>query len=346
MSLKTTQSTLQQQTQNVTVPASQQSKVVLRGINTTASVRAVVQDCLESCDWQTWIPRDALVVLKPNLCTHLKEKIAVANTSKAVTEALCEALLTRTKNVFIVEADHMRLKTPELFEASGYVEMARQLGVQLVNLSDSPLVSVPCDPVGKLDLPRLLLECDALITLPVLKTHALTYFTGSLKNQWGCVPRFDDRIRFHGRITELLCSLHRILRPKFSLMDGILAMEGRGPVFGGTRELNVLLASRDCVALDATAMRLVGLDPRRCRHVSLAAAQHLGNVAADHIEVDGQWNKYATQFQPAPRDWANTAMFYFGRYPWFVKNILGNDKLYYPVRHLVYLLRRTGVLGG
>jgi len=327
------------------MPESRHSRVVLRGV-AAASIAAAVQDCLELCDWQTWVPRDGLVVLKPNLCTHLKEKISVANTSKAVTEALCEALLTRTKNIYIVEADHMRLKTPEVFEASGYLEMAKRLGVQLVNLSDAPLTPVPCDPVGNLDLPRLLLECDALITLPVLKTHALTYFTGSLKNQWGCVPRFDDRIRFHGRITELLCSLHRILKPRFSLMDGILAMEGRGPVFGGTRELNVILGSRDCVALDATAMRLVGLNPRRCRHVSLAAAQHLGKIDTKDIEVDGEWGKHATQFQPAPKDWANTAMFYFGRYPWFVKNILGNDKLYYPVRHLVYLLRRSGALGG
>ena len=298
------------------------------------------------CDWESWVPRGASVVLKPNLCTHLKEKIGVANTSKDVTEALCKVLLTRTKNICIVEADHMRMRTPEVFEASGYVEMAKKLGVQLVNLSDSPLMPIPCDPIGNLDMPRLLLESDVLITLPVLKTHALTYFTGSLKNQWGCVPRFDDRIRLHGRISEMLSLLHRVLKPKFSLMDGILAMEGRGPVFGGTRELNVILASRDCVALDATAMRLVGLEPRRCRHVSCAAEQGLGKIDVDDIEVDGEWHKYATRFEPAPKDWANTAMFYFGRYPWFVKNVLGNDRLYYPVRRTVYMLRRSGILGG
>jgi uncharacterized protein (DUF362 family) len=327
------------------MPESQKSIVLLRGI-TCPSLEATVQDCLVRCDWESWVPRGGSVVLKPNLCTHLKEKAGVANTSKDVTEALCKALLTRTKNISIVEADHMRLRTPEVFEASGYVEMANRLGVQLVNLSDSPLTPIACDPIGNLDMPRLLLECDALISLPVLKTHALTYFTGSLKNQWGCVPRFEDRIRFHGRINEMLSSLHRILKPKFSLMDGILAMEGRGPVFGGTRELNVILASRDCVALDVTAMRLVGLEPRRCRHVSLAAGQGLGKIDADEIEVDGEWQKHATQFQPAPKDWANTAMFYFGRYPWFVKNVLGNDKLYYPVRGLVYLLRQSGILGG
>lgn len=327
------------------MPESRKSKVVLRGI-TGSSVSAAVQDCLERCEWESWVPRDALVVLKPNLCTALKEKVDVANTSREITDALCKVLLSRTKHIHIVEADHMRKRTQEVFEASGYVEMAKRLGVQLVNLSDLPLGPYACDPIGTLDLPRLLLEADVFITLPVLKTHALTYFTGSLKNQWGCVPRYDDRIRFHGYITEMLSSLHRIIKPQFSLMDGILAMEGRGPVFGGTRELKVILASRDSVALDATAMRLVGLEPRRCRHVVLAARQGLGQFNESEIEIDGEWQRHATKFQPAPRDWANTAMFYCGRYPWFVKHVLGNDSLYYPARGFIYLLRRSGILGG
>jgi hypothetical protein len=122
-------------------------------------------------------------------------------------------------------------------------------------------------------------------------------------------------------------------------------MDGRGPVAGDRRNLDVVLASRDGVALDATAMRLVGLDPQRCRHVVNAAARDLGRFAKNDIEVDGEWQKYATNFTAPPGDIANTAMFYMCRFPWFVKNILGNDRVYKPIRDLVKFLRGDKLSG-
>jgi uncharacterized protein (DUF362 family) len=192
----------------------------------------------------------------------------------------------------------------------------------------------------------MLLECDAFISIPVLKTHALTYFTGVLKNQWGCVPIALDRIQHHGAIHEMLSSLHRLFHPQFSVVDATVCMEGRGPVAGKARRLDVILASQDGVALDATCMRLVGLDPSLSRHVVFAAKQGLGQIESKKIEVDGDWQKYATQFEPPPKDRLNTLMFKFSKYRWFTKYILGNDVVYYPVRAAVKLLRRAGIVSG
>ena len=149
-------------------------------------------------------------------------------------------------------------------------------------------MKVPCKPIGEIEMPRLLVEADAFITLPVLKTHALTYFTGSLKNQWGCIPQ-HNRILLHKVIDPLLVSLQRMLRPKLSVMDGIVCMEGRGPVNGEPRRLDLILAGQDSVAVDATAMRLVGLDPNRARHITLAAKEGLGRIDAEEIEINGDW---------------------------------------------------------
>jgi uncharacterized protein (DUF362 family) len=314
------------------------SRVVLRGVKDT-SVRTAVQQCLEACDWESWVPRGATVVLKPNVCTAVKDISDVANTSVEITAALCELLLTRTGKIAIGESRHMRQTPWEAFPAAGYPEMAKRLGVTLVNFSEEPTTPCECEPVGIIELPRRILEADVFITLPVLKTHALTYFTGSLKNQWGCVPNYLDRLHHHLRIHELLPTLHRVLKPKLSLMDGILAMDGRGPVAGGKRNLDVILASRDGVALDAAAMRLVGLDPLLCRHVVNAAQRGLGRFAEDQIELDGDWRKYATRFNAPPGDIANTAMFYMCRFPWFVKYVLGNDTVYNPIRDLVKFVR-------
>ena len=302
----------------------------------------VVQDCLVRCEWEQWLSRNAVVVIKPNLCTADPAKVAASNTDVAVMEALCEALLTRTNRIYIGESGHLRQNPWQTFAASGYVEMAKRLGVELVNFSEEPTVSVDCDPIGQLPMPRRLLEADTYINVPVLKTHALTYFTAALKNQWGCVPDCHDRLRFHRSINPMLASIQRLLQPKFILTDAIIGMEGRGPVAGPARRLDTILASRDAVAIDATAMRLVGLDPNKAHHVVLAAEQKLGEISADNIDVDG--DLVVTPFAPPPRDVANTAMFYVTQYPWFVRNILGNDRIYYPIRNLVKFIRKVNLV--
>lgn len=318
------------------------SIVVLRRA-TAASMAAAVQDCLIKCGWENWLPRNATVVLKPNLCTAVPQKVLASNTDVALVEALCEALRTRTNRICIGESGHLRQTPWQAFAASGYIEMAKRLDIELVNFSESPTTQVNLGPVGEVPLPRRLLETDAYINVPALKTHALTYFTGALKNQWGCVPNCHDRLRYHRSINVMLSAIQHVLRPKLVLMDAIVGMEGRGPVAGNPRRLDAILASRDAVALDATAMRFVGLDPNRARHVVLASQQGLGQIAADQITVDGPWDRLATQFAPPPRDFANSLMFFATQYPWFVKNILGNDRIYYPVRDAVIFLRKLGV---
>lgn len=144
----------------------------------------------------------------------------------------------------------------------------------------------------------------------------------------------------------MLSSIQRILQPKLIIMDGTFAMEGRGPVAGPVRRLDTLLAGSDPVAVDSTAMRLVGLDPRRARHVVLAAEKGLGRFDEAEIEVEGDWERCRTQFQPPPRDFANTAMFFLTSHDWFTERILANDRVYYPIANAIKFLRRHGVLGG
>jgi len=323
---------------------STKSTVVLRSVS-ALPIDEAVRQCLTICDWERWLSRGASVFIKPNLCTAVPDKVPACNTDVRLMRALCEALLTRTNRIYIGESGHLRQNPWQAFAASGYVEMAKQLGVELVNFSEGPSKLVNCPPIGQLALPRQLLEADAYINVPVLKTHALTYFTGALKNQWGCVPDCRDRLRYHRSIHMLLSSIQEVLHPNLVLMDGIVGMDGRGPVAGNPRQLDVILASRDAVALDATAMRLVDLDPGKSRHVVLAAKKGVGRMAPEEIAVDGDWDRHVATFEPPPRDFANTAMFYVSHYPWFVKYILANDRVYFPIRDVVVALRKAGVAG-
>src|SRR5437763_1714897 len=129
-----------------------------------------------------------------------------------------------------------------------------------------------------------------VITLPVLKTHATTVFTGALKNQWGCIPRYD-RILLHKYLHELICHVNQIRPVTLALMDGLVGMQGRGPINGYPIDLNVLLASRDPVALDATGMRLIGLEPFTSRHLVHAGRIGLGTLAEEEISVEGPFSE-------------------------------------------------------
>lgn len=304
-------------------------------------LEAVVLDVLEALNWKDVVTPDASVVIKLNLNTAEADKVESANTSPELTEALCRVLQTRTQNITLVEAHAYRNSAEEAFAASGTYGVAERTGVKIVNLSKVPSRDVGIEMLGP--LPEILLDADVFITMPVVKTHALTYFTGSLKNQWGCVPRFD-RIALHYGLDGLLVDLHRILKPKLCIMDGLIGVEGRGPTNGKPRTLGVVLGSRDGVALDATAARLVGLEPAKCRHLVLAGEAGLGSFKADEIDFDSDIQPDWEPFEAAKTDWAIAGMNSLTKYAFFRRYFLEVEPVFRAGKATVNALRRVGVV--
>src|SRR5574340_1079986 len=112
----------------------QKSRVILRGTK-DKGIASAVRECMEFCEWRRWVPRNANVVLKPNLCTAVPEQIESSNTKLEVTAAVCETLLEQTNRISVVEADHIRQATEDVYEATGYTELTKKYGVSLLNLS-------------------------------------------------------------------------------------------------------------------------------------------------------------------------------------------------------------------
>src|SRR5947209_4060596 len=108
------------------------TKVVMRSV-ADRPVTAVVRECMELCEWERWVARDATVVLKPNLCTIVPEQMEKSNTDLTLTAAVCEVLLTRTKRIYIGEADHLRRTADQSFEITGHARRARKRVVNGVN---------------------------------------------------------------------------------------------------------------------------------------------------------------------------------------------------------------------
>lgn len=307
----------------------------------SSSVLDCMRGILEELDWKKHIREGASVVIKPNLSWPGNDRASYANTSSDVLDALIRILLERTDKIIVGESDGTRFSVDECFEASGYADVIARNGVRWVNFSKAPSEPVGLRLLEGFELPIDLMRCDVFITLPKLKTHALTYFTGALKNQWGCIPRYD-RILLHKQLDELIVELNSLLKPALSIMDGIWAMEGRGPVNGRKVGLNLLLGSRDPVALDASAMRLVGLDPHRARHVVLAAEKGLGKFSNEEIELSGDASgKF--EIEPAKLERTVRLMNSLTRYPFFTRYILLNNTIFKLGKGAVAVLRRFGL---
>ena len=312
-------------------------------------VEEIVREIFEFFDYQSFIPKGGKVVIKVNLSTPFSENSYASNTSPEILDAVCGVLRGRTPRILVGESNGMRYKAEEAFEVSGYYPILRKHQVEAVNFTGSEWVETNDPLIKGWGLPKDLLDADAFITLPVLKTHATTVFTGALKNQFGCYPQ-HNRILLHPKLDRVIVHINRVLRPRLAIMDGIIGMEGRGPINGKPRELGVILGSPDPVALDATAMRLVGLDPDRSGHVVLAAQQGIGRLRSDEIVVNGPFEQYRTRFEPAERDLPIKMLALISRSRFLTEKLILNPESFYPLRSAAMVFRQVrdfglGVLG-
>ncbi len=138
-----------------------------------------------------------------------------------------------------------------------------------------------------------ILEADGIVNISKLKTHPLTRLTGAVKNQFGCVPG-TLKSQYHLKMPDprdlatMLVDLNTLIKASLYIMDGIMAMEGNGPRGGKPRKLGVLLFSRDPVALDSIACKIIDLKPEFVPTSKPGEKAGLGTYHYENIEIVGQ----------------------------------------------------------
>jgi uncharacterized protein (DUF362 family)/NAD-dependent dihydropyrimidine dehydrogenase PreA subunit len=205
------------------------------------------------------------VLLKPNLLAGTAPDKAVT-THPSVFRAVAKHFLDLGPHVSY--GDSPGFGRPEsVARRAGLVKVAEDLGLPLADFVNGSTVSFPEGHlIHQFTVAQGVLDSDAVISLPKLKTHALVRMTGAVKNQFGCTPGFLKG-EFHARMVEMdrfarmLVDLTRFVRPRLYIMDAVVAMEGNGPRGGNPRSMGVLLLSTDPVALDAVASRMIDLEP-------------------------------------------------------------------------------------
>lgn len=208
-----------------------------------------------------------------------------------------EAVITLLKETGaeITVGDDIEEGDEDGFKISGFREMCDRLEVKLVNLRETGFVEKECNGrvLKNVYISKLVLEADVIINLPKFKTHSLTTFTGSIKNMYGVIPA-GLRRRFHGEylrledFCQMLVDIFSVVKPQLTIMDGIMAMEGEGPGSGQLRKLGLILTSKDTVALDAVASRIVRLKPEEVLTTRYAVERGLGVSDLKNIEIVGE----------------------------------------------------------
>jgi uncharacterized protein (DUF362 family)/NAD-dependent dihydropyrimidine dehydrogenase PreA subunit len=174
---------------------------------------------------------------------------------------------------------------------AGIADAAEVLGIPLADFTNGKTVSFPeGNLIKQFTIAEDVLAADGIINVCKMKTHALTRMTGAVKNLFGCIPgtlkaEFHAKLQNEELFSQMLLDLNRLLQPRLSVMDGIIAMEGNGPRNGTARPVHVLLFSTDPVALDATAARIMNLDTALVPTLAWAKTWGFGEV--DHIEIIG-----------------------------------------------------------
>lgn len=203
-----------------------------------------------------------VISIKPNLCT-LKSSTSGATTDPKIVEALVKKINSINHcEIRIVETNNSRASADWSFEYLGFKDLAERYdNVQCVNLSRDHKIKAKMDGevFSSILVPESMIFSDYLISVAKMKTHWYCVYTGALKNQFGLL--LGRRAKYHEIMSKVLVDLNRFYKPDLAIIDGIIGMEGFGPILGNPKFVGVIIASHDLVAADIVASKIMKLNP-------------------------------------------------------------------------------------
>src|SRR5262249_20312613 len=235
------------------------------------------------------------VVLKPNLVEFHRDK--VINTNPKVVSAVIELCKQEgAAEIIVAEGPGHWRNVAYLVEESGLGEVLRKHNVAFVDLNhDEPFKILKLGRLTGLDhlyLARTVNSADVFISLPKLKTHHWAGATLSLKNLFGILPGIcygwpKNELHWRG-IPNSIIDIALTCTPHPSIIDGLVGMEGDGPLNGPAKPMGVLVMGTDLVAVDATCCRLMRLEPQRVPYLMMGWQKKLGRLAEADIAQLGE----------------------------------------------------------
>jgi uncharacterized protein (DUF362 family)/NAD-dependent dihydropyrimidine dehydrogenase PreA subunit len=233
------------------------------------------------------------VLIKPNVLRAAKPEEAIT-THPAVLKAVVEKVESMGAASIVVGDNPGLVGYGANEESFRRCELLEAAGGHYQNIgNDSRKVDFNPEFMPTVSLSRAVLDADIIISLPKFKTHGLSVMTGAIKNSYGFLPGAQKAMlhkaagcaeRFH----EMLVDVFRLKVPNLFIVDAVVGMEGNGPAGIDLRDIGLVLASDDGVALDAVIAYMMGLEPGQLRFLQKAKEVGLGDYDLNTVEVIGQ----------------------------------------------------------
>ena len=264
---------------------------IVRSASYDRDLGALLFDALHEFDLPV---RGKKVLLKPNFVEPDPE--GIINTHPAVVGAVRETFLRLgAQSVRVAEGPGHERDTEAIVETIHLRDFLGPLAELFVDLNLDEVHPVNlrtrASKLKQLYLPRTVLEADFIVSLPKLKTHHWVGVTLSLKNMFGIVPGccygWPKNVLHWAGITPSILDINSTVRPDFAIVDGIIGMEGNGPIQGSPKPSGVLILGDDPVAVDATCARVMGLVPERIDYLAKAGVL-LGHLQEEKIRQLGE----------------------------------------------------------
>ena len=277
------------------------SKVVFAECRTYApgEVLAAAQKIFEALGAHLFFHRTEKVLIKPNFLLPSGDETAVTTHSQVLL-ALCRLLLDLGCRVAIGESPGIGTLA-DCIARKGLGEPLKRMGVSIVEFTEPEPISLPSGRmVKRVPVAREVRDFDAIISAAKLKTHCQLYFTGCVKNLYGCLPGLlkpEYHLRFADtdRLSRFFLDVHDAVKPRLGFLDAVVGLEGEGPSSKGrAKPAGFLAASPDCAGLDVEAMKLVSLSPSLAPYLK----ERLIRPGAEVLKI-GKIEK--TVFDPPPR---------------------------------------------
>jgi uncharacterized protein (DUF362 family)/NAD-dependent dihydropyrimidine dehydrogenase PreA subunit len=236
------------------------------------------------------------VLLKVNLLSARRPEDAVT-THPAVAKALVEYFQDAGADVILGDSSAAGpVETRRALRVAGIERVAEETKSKASNFEAEGYAKIPV-PTGGTRLSEVyvakpVINAQLVVSVPKLKNHNLTKFTGALKNLFGTVPT-ATRMKLHAlgnirNFSQGIADIVSVVKPGLAVMDGVVGMDGNGPSFGTIRKAGIIATSRDCVALDAVCSSLVGYRENEILTTVEASSRGLGHGALRDIQVKGK----------------------------------------------------------
>lgn len=245
------------------------------------------------------------ILLKPNLVETNPGSIHI-NTHPLVVRGAAEAFLkSGASQVLVAEGPAQCRDTLRMFEESGLSDVLWEDRIPFIDLNYQDGYALPnagrFSRLTSLTFPVTLRQVDLIVSLAKLKTHHWAGITLSMKNLFGVMPGsyygWPKNVLHYAGIESAILDITATLRPHLAIVDGIVGMEGDGPIMGDPKPVGALVMGRNFPAVDATCARVMKINPYRVNYLRQCET-YLGPIhEAEIIQVGETIAAVATEFK-------------------------------------------------